>query len=300
MQDKVVLITGGTNGVGKAAAQALAGMGATVVIVGRNAAKTQRVVDELKAATHNDTVAYLLADLSVQAEIHRLAAEFLHRYDRLDVLINNAGGIFLERELTADGLEMTFALNHLNYFLLTNLLLDQLKASAPARIVNVSSDAHRGSKLDFDNLQGEQSYSGWRAYGRSKLANLLFTEELARRLEGTGVTANALHPGFVNSGFGKNNSGGAWIALFTKLYDWLGPLLGRSPEEGAETAVYLAASPAVAGVSGKYFADCKAKTPAVAATDRATAARLWAVSEGLVNLTPAPFRGMKPPQLAAD
>ncbi len=282
MRGKVCLITGGTSGIGKAAAQALAGMGAVVVIVGRDAAKTAGVVEEIKRQTNNPSVTSLLADLSVQADVRRLAAEYKQAHSRLDLLLNNAGGIFLERQLTADGLEMTFALNHLNYFLLTNLLLDRLKASAPARIVNVSSDAHRDSTLNFDDLQSEESYSAFGVYGRSKLANILFTVALADRLAGTGVTVNALHPGFVNSGFGKNNQGGLWVTLFTKVYNLVGPLLARSPEKGAETAIYLASSPEVAGLSGKYFADCAVKAPSAAATDRATAAQLWDVSERLV------------------
>ncbi len=282
MVGKVCLVTGGTNGVGKAAAQALAGMGAVVVIVGRDATKTAGVVAEIKRLTNNLAVTSLLADLSVQADVRRLAAEFKQAHSRLDLLLNNAGGIFLERQLTADGLEMTFALNHLNYFLLTNLLLDRLKASAPARIVNVASDAHQGSTLNFDDLQSEESYTAFNVYGRSKLANILFTVELADRLAGSGVTVNALHPGFVNSGFGKNNQGGLWVTLLTKVYNLVGPLLARTPEKGAETAIYLASSPDVAEISGKYFVDCKVKAPAAAATDRATAVRLWAVSEELV------------------
>ena len=287
MQGKTCLVTGATSGVGKAAAQALADKGATVVIVGRDAVKTARVVDEIKATTGNNAITSLLADLSIQADIHRLATEFQDTHDRLDVLINNAGGIFLERQLSADGIEMTFALNHLNYFLLTNLLLDMLKASAPARVINVASDAHRFGPLDFDDLQSERSYSAFGVYGRSKLANILFTVELARRLAGSGVTANALHPGFVNSGFGKNNRDGFWRGLFVKLYDWIGPLIARSPEKAAETVVYLATSPDVADVTGQYFVDCKPKTLDAAATDRATAARLWEVSAELVDLPTA-------------
>ncbi|MCB0187314.1 MAG: SDR family NAD(P)-dependent oxidoreductase, partial [Caldilineaceae bacterium] len=261
--------------------------GATVVIVGRDAVKTARVVDEIKATTGNNAISSLLADLSIQADIHRLATEFQDTHDRLDVLINNAGGIFLERKLSADGIEMTFALNHLNYFLLTNLLLDMLKASAPARVVNVASDAHRFGPLDFGDLQSERSYSAFGVYGRSKLANILFTVELAQRLAGSGVTVNALHPGFVNSGFGKNNRNGFWRGLFVKLYDWIGPLIARSPEKAAETVVYLATSPDVANVTGQYFVDCKPKAPDAAATDRATAKRLWEVSAELVDLPTA-------------
>ena len=182
-------------------------MGATVVIVGRDAQKTAQVVEEIRTATGNQNVDWLLADLSSQQDIRRLASEFKSKYSHLHVLLNNAGGTFMTRQLSVDGIEMTFALNHLAYFLLTNLLLDTMKASAPARIINVSSDAHSGGKIDFDNLQGERSYSSFGPYGNSKLANILFTTELARRLEGTGVTVNALHPGLTSTGFGKNNPG---------------------------------------------------------------------------------------------
>src|SRR5712692_8269845 len=207
MQGKVCLITGGTNGIGKSTAQELARMGATVVIVGRNAQKTAQVVEEIRAASGNNTVDPLLADLSSQQEVRRLASEFKSKYSQLHVLLNNAGGTFTTRQLSVDGIEMTFALNHLAYFLLTNLLLDTIIASAPARIINVSSDAHAHGKIEFDNLQGERAFSGTGPYGNSKLANILFTTELARRMEGTGVTANALHPGLTSTGFGKNNPG---------------------------------------------------------------------------------------------
>lgn len=203
MEGKVCLITGGTNGIGKSTAQELARLGATVVIVGRNAQKTCRVVDEIRAASGNQNVDSLLADLSSQQEIRRLADEFKRKYPYLHVLLNNAVGTFMTRQLSVDGIEMTFALNHLAYFLLTNLLLDTLKKSIPARIINISSDAHSGGKIEFDNLQGERSYSSFGPYGNSKLANILFTTELSRRVEGTVVTVNAVHPGLVNTGFGK-------------------------------------------------------------------------------------------------
>ena len=207
MTGKICLVTGATNGIGMATAQALAHMGATVVIVGRDAQKAARVTEEIRAASGNQNVDWLLADLSSQQDIRRLATEFKSKYSHLHVLLNNAGATFTTRQLSVDGIEMTFALNHLAYFLLTNLLLDTIKASSPARIINVSSDAHSGGKIDFDNLQGERSYSSFGPYGNSKLANILFTTELARRLEGTGVTVNALHPGFTSTGFGKNNPG---------------------------------------------------------------------------------------------
>ena len=277
MQDKVCLITGGTNGIGKSAAQALAQLGATVVIVGRDSQKTSQVVEEIRSATGSNSVDSLLADLSSQQDVRRLAGEFQSKYSRLHVLLNNAGGTFLTRQLSVDGLEMTFALNHLAYFLLTDLLLDLLKASAPARIINVSSDAHATGKIEFDNLQGERDFSGLGPYGNSKLANILFTIELARRLDGTGVTANALHPGLTNTGFGKNNPG--WLMT---LMGAIIPLIARSPAKGARTSVYLASSPEVAGVTGKYWVDSKVKQPAPQASDRATAKQLWEVSSKLI------------------
>jgi NAD(P)-dependent dehydrogenase (short-subunit alcohol dehydrogenase family) len=281
MNGKICLVTGGTNGIGEATAQTLAQMGATVVIVGRNAPKTAQLVEEIRAASGNKNVDSLLADLSSQEEVRRLADEFKSKYPHLHVLLNNAGAVFLQRQLSVDGIEMTFALNHLAYFLLTNLLLDTLKASAPARIINVSSGAHTSGRIEFDNLQGERSY-GSRAYGNSKLANILFTMELARRLEVTevtGVTVNALHPGFVATGFGKNN--GKIIAALVSIF---APLVARSPAKGAETPIYLASSPSVEGITGKYFYDSHMIPPAPQATDMAVARKLWDVSAELVHL----------------
>ena len=278
MQGKVCLITGGTNGIGKSTAHELARMGATVVIVGRNAQKTSQVVEEIRAASGNNTVDSLLADLSSQQDVRRLANEFKSKYSHLHVLLNNAGAVFMRRQLSVDGIEMTFALNHLAYFLLTNLLLDTIKASAPARIINVSSGAHTSGKIEFDNLQGERDYSS-RAYGNSKLATILFTMELARRLEGTGVTVNALHPGFVSTGFGKNNPG-----FLMKIIRAVVPLIARSPEKGAETSIYLASSPEVQSITGKYFVDCKVTQPAPQATDMVVARRLWDVSAEMAHL----------------
>jgi NAD(P)-dependent dehydrogenase (short-subunit alcohol dehydrogenase family) len=278
MQGKVCLITGGTSGIGKSTAHELARMGATVVIVGRNAQKTSQVVEEIRAASGNNTVDSLLADLSSQQEVRRLANEFESKYSHLHVLLNNAGAVFMQRQLSVDGIEMTFALNHLAYFLLTNLLLDKIKASAPARIINVSSGAHTSGKIEFDNLQGERNYSS-RAYGNSKLATILFTMELARRLEGTGVTVNALHPGFASTGFGKNNPG-----FLMKIIRAVVPLIARSPEKGAETSIYLASSPEVQSITGKYFIDCKVSQPAPQATDMVVARKLWDVSAEMVHL----------------
>jgi NAD(P)-dependent dehydrogenase (short-subunit alcohol dehydrogenase family) len=282
MQGKICLITGGTNGIGKSTAQGLARLGATVVIVGRDAQKTRQVVEEIRSATDNENVDSLLADLSSQQEVRRLASEFKRKYSQLHVLLNNAGGTFTPRQLSVDGIEMTLALNHLAYFLLTNLLLDMLEVSAPARIINVSSDAHSRGTIDFDNLQGERSYSSFGPYGNSKLANILFTIELARRLEGTGVTVNALHPGLTSTGFGKNNPG-----LLMKIMGVVIPLIARSPEKGAVTSIYLASSPEVQSITGKYFVDCKVTQPAPQATDSAVARQLWDVSADMVHLADA-------------
>jgi NAD(P)-dependent dehydrogenase (short-subunit alcohol dehydrogenase family) len=278
MQGRICLITGGTNGIGKSTAKELARMSATVVIVGRNAQKTSQVVEEIRAASGNNTVDSLLADLSSQQEVRRLADEFKRKYSHLHVLLNNAGAVFLQRQFSIDGIEMTFALNHLAYFLLTNLLLDTIKASAPARIINVSSGAHTSGKIEFDNLQGERNF-GPGAYNNSKLANLLFTVELARRLEGTGVTVNALHPGFVATGFAKNN--GKVIAALISIFS---PLIARSPAKGAETSIYLASSPGVEDITGKYFYDSHAIAAAPQATDMAVAGKLWDVSAEMVHL----------------
>ncbi len=278
MQGKICLITGGTNGIGKSTALELARMGATVLIVGRNAQKTSQVVEEIRAESGNSSVDSLLADLSSQQEVRHLANEFKSKYSQLHVLLNNAGGVFMHRQLSIDGIEMTFALNHLAYFLLTNLLLDTIKASAPSRIVNVSSGAHSGGKIEFDNLQSEQDYNA-SVYGNSKLANILFTMELTRRLQGASVTVNALHPGFVNTGFGKNNPG-----FLMKIIRSVVPLVARSPEKGAETSIYLASSPNVQSTTGKYFVDSKVAQTAPQASDTAIAGKLWDVSAEMVHL----------------
>ena len=278
LQGKICLITGGTNGLGKSTALSLAKMGATVVIVGRDELKSVQVVEELRTASGNNNVHSLTADLSSQADVRRLAGEFKAKYPKLHVLINNAGAAFTQRQLSADGVEMTLALNHLAGFLLTNLLLDTLKASAPARIINVSSGGHTAGRIDFDNLQGEKKY-GFDAYLNSKLANILFTAELAKRLEGTQVTVNALDPGLTATGFGTNN--GKVMATLIKVF---APLVMRSPEKGAETSVYLASSPDLETVAGKYFQDSKSVPPAPQADDAVVAKKLWDVSAELVNL----------------
>jgi NAD(P)-dependent dehydrogenase (short-subunit alcohol dehydrogenase family) len=278
MQGKVCMVTGATAGIGMSTAEALAGMSATMVVVGRNREKCESVVARFKRDTGNQEVSYLLADLSSQDQIRSLASEFLEKYSRLDVLVNNAGGIFLLRRKSEDGIEMTFALNHLNYFLLTNLLLDRIKASAPSRIIMVSSNSHRGKHLDFDNLEGKGLENPMTAYGRTKLCNVLFTYELARRLADTGVTVNALHPGFVSTDIAKNNG---WLV---RLFQ---PLVMRSAlpmEVGAQTSIYLASSLEVEGVTGKYFARKKAIESDPASNDETAAKRLWQVSAEMTGL----------------
>jgi len=278
MKGKICMVTGATAGIGQATAQALAQQGATVVVVARDAEKATRTVAHIQRETGNRDVQWLLADLSEQTQLRRLAREFKQRYPRLDVLINNAGAFFLTRQLSADGIEMTFAVNHLSVFLLTHLLLDTLQASAPARVVNVASTSHRGARIDFEDLQGERKYRGMRAYGQAKLAMVLFTYELARRLEGTGVTVNALHPGFVATNIGQNNG---WLF---KLISPLMKLIARRPEKGAQTSIYLATSPEVAGVTGKYFVDNKAVPSDPASYDEALAKRLWEMSAAMTGL----------------
>jgi NAD(P)-dependent dehydrogenase (short-subunit alcohol dehydrogenase family) len=276
---KVCLITGATSGIGAVTAEALARQGARVVLVGRSAEKCARTREQIQARTGNPDVETLLADLSSQQQVRQLAQDFRDRHARLDVLVNNAGGLWMKRQETAEGLEMTFAVNHLAYFLLTNLLLDRLRASAPARIVNVASAAHRRAVLRFDDLMGQKSFNGWRAYKRSKLANLLFTYELARRLEGTGVTANALHPGWVATGFASHNNG--W---FGGVFQVASRLFALRSEKGARTVIYLATAPEVANVSGQYFVKCRPVRSSRASRDSAAAERLWAVSEELTKL----------------
>ncbi len=277
MSGKVCLVTGATSGIGRVTARELARMDATVVAVGRNRQKGEETVAEIKRRSANDKVEFLQADLSSQESIRDLARTFTDKYDQLQVLVSNAGGVFSKRETTVDGLEMTFALDHLAYFLLATLLLPVLERSAPARIINVSSGAQGTGKIDFDDLQGAKRYSGWRAYSQAKLANVLFTYELARRLQGTGVTANCLHPGFVATGFAQNNSG-ALQALIKA-----GQVFAISPEKGAETSVFLASSPLVEGVSGKYFANKKEKKSAKQSYDESAARRLWDVSAQLTG-----------------
>lgn len=276
MQGKRVLVTGATDGIGKVAAIELAKMGAEVIIVGRDAIKTRKVMIDLKQASGSTRVDMLLADLSSMADVRAVAEEFLSRHERLDVLLNNAGAYFAEYRTSADGYEMTFALNHLAYYLLTALLLDALKATAQekgeARIVNVSSSAHRSGQHGFqeERLRDGGGYRGLNAYSESKLANILFTYELARQLEGSGVTANALHPGLVATAFGHNNSG-----FMTVVLKVLQKVFGRSPKKGAETLIYLASSAEVDGISGKYWSDRQQKRSNEASYSQDLQRRLW-------------------------
>jgi retinol dehydrogenase 14 len=277
---KFVLVTGGTGGIGKATAIGLAALGARVGITGRDQARTAAAAAGIRAAAPNAAVDAFAADMSAQAGVRRLAAQVLDAYPRLDVLVNNVGGFWAHRHLTVDGMERTFALNHLAPFLLTSLLLGRLTASAPARVVTVSSAAHASGRIDFEDLQGERAYSGQRAYVQSKLANVMFTFELARRVDGTGVTATVLHPGVVRTSFGAEDQA-AYFALMARV----ARLFMKTPAQGAVTPVYLASSPEVEGITGRYFANRRPKTASKAAYDTAAAARLWQVSAGLAGLT---------------
>ncbi len=280
MQHKTVLITGGNAGIGLETARALAKQGATVVIVARDAAKGEQAVADIVKTTGNERVSFMKCDLGSQKQVRQLAADFKAKHDRLDVLVNNAGAFFSEYGETEDGIERQFAINHLGPFLLTHLLLDLLKASAPARIVNVASRAHYRGRINFDDLYFKKNYDGFiKAYGQSKLANVLFTNELARRLEGTGVTVNSLHPGVVATDIALKESKG-----FYRFGWWLWKHFMITTEQGAETSIYLASSPVVEGVTGQYFDKCKAKQCAKDGADKNIAQRLWEVSEKLTGL----------------
>ncbi len=277
MTGKICLVTGATSGIGEVTAHALARRGATLIVVGRNPGKTRDTAHRIVQQTGNHAVEPMVADLSSQQAIRHLTHEFLSRYQHLHVLVNNAGALIMSREKSVDGIAPMFALNHLSYFLLTNLLLDTIKRSAPARIVNVASDTHRGAKLDFANLEGGTGFAG---YGQSKLANILFTYELARRLEGTGVTVNALHPGVVGTNFAAN------INPLVRLLKPLANKVMLSPEDGAQTSIYLATSPEVEGISGKYFDKKKAVQSSPMSYDTAAARQLWEISAKMVGLVP--------------
>jgi retinol dehydrogenase 14 len=278
MSGKTVLITGGTGGIGRAAAIGLSSMGARVGITGRDRARAEGAAAAIARESGNPAIDIFVADMSSQADVRRLADEVLVAYPRLDVLLNNVGGFWAHRHVTADGLEHTFALNHLAPFLLTSLLLDRLIASAPARIVTVSSGAQSLGKIDFDDLMGERRYSGQQAYNQSKLANVMFTYELAKRIEGSGVTATVLHPGVTSTGFGSEDMARGWGPLIALMRPFM-----KSPERGAETPIYLASSPEAEGVTGRYFADRKAKKSHESSYDSATTGRLWDVSADLVG-----------------
>ncbi len=275
MDGKVVVITGGTSGIGQVAATALARQGARIVLIARDRARVAQALAEISRAAPGVAHRAVYADLSSITETRRVGAEIAATEPRIDVLINNAGALFNRRRVSPDGLEMTFAVNHMAYFVLTEALLPTLKQSGPARIVNTASAAHQGAKLDFNDLQSERAYSGFQVYGRSKLCNILFTRELARRLKDSGVTANSLHPGFVATRFG-DGSGGLLQALMP-----IAKLGAISPAKGAETIIYLASSPEVAQTSGVYFYLSKPKTPSPEAQDDDAAARLWAESARL-------------------
>ncbi|HEY3768672.1 MAG TPA: SDR family oxidoreductase [Candidatus Angelobacter sp.] len=278
MNGKTVVITGATSGIGQVAAEKLAAMGARLVLVARDKSRGEAELVRLRTITPaiNHSIHY--ADLSLMAEVKRVAAEIAAAEPRIDVLINNAGALFGARHVTTDGLELTFATNHMSYFLLTYGLRERLRSSAPARVVNVASDAHKGQRLNFNDLQST-SYSGFRVYGRSKLCNILFTRELASRWAGTGVTANSLHPGFVSTRFG-DSSGGllSWGVRAAKMF-------AISPEKGAETIIYLASSPEVSSATGLYYYKCKPATPTKEAQDSNTAQRLWQESEKIAGIT---------------
>jgi NAD(P)-dependent dehydrogenase (short-subunit alcohol dehydrogenase family) len=277
-----VLVTGATSGIGRATALGLAAMGAHVAITGRDRGRTQDAAREIGAAG-GVKVKVFIADLSSQAQVRRLASEVLEGLPRIDVLVNNAGGYWDTRHVTVDGLERTFAVNHLAPFLLTNLLLNRLERSAPARVVTVASNAHATGRIDFDNLQGEQSYSGGRAYSQSKLANVLFTYHLARRMRGSGVTANALHPGVVRTSFGAEDP----ARIQRLLVPLLRPVM-KSPARGAATSIHLASALQLEHVSGRYFANRRPRRSSARSNDQTVAARLWEASADLVGLTAAP------------
>ena len=280
MAGKTALVTGGTGGIGRATAAGLAALGARVGITGRDKARTQAAATEIVRESGNPAVDAFAADMSCQAEIRALAIAVRSAYPRLDVLVNNVGGFWATRHVTADGLERTFAVNHLAPFLLTGLVLDRLKDSAPARIVTVSSNVQAAGRLNFDDLQGERTYSGQRAYSQSKLANVVFTYELARRLEGTGVTATALHPGLVRTSFSAEDPS----RLSKVMIPLLRPFM-KAPARGAATSIYLASAPEAEGVTGRYFTNRRPKTSSMASYDTVTAAQLWQISADLTGLS---------------
>jgi NAD(P)-dependent dehydrogenase (short-subunit alcohol dehydrogenase family) len=276
MSGKVCLVTGANSGIGLVTARELVRMGADVILSCRDERKGEAARAEIRQATGRDVTAILYADFASLDDVRRLAAEVQGIGRPLHVLVNNAGLMLTERRTTREGFEYTFGVNHLAPFLLTELLREHLRKSGEARIVNVASRAHKRAQLDFDDLQSERSFDGWTVYCRSKLCNVLFNLELARRLEGTGITANSLHPGVVATGFGRESTG-LWKTILA-----IGRPFMTSPEGGARTSIYLASDPSVRGVSGKYFAACRPATPSKAGQSRSDASRLWEISERLV------------------
>jgi len=276
---KIILITGATSGIGKEAAKSLAILNYHLVLVGRNEEKTKLVAQEIKNLSNNPQIDYLIADLSLLNEVKKLANNFSTKYTHLDVLINNAGGVNQKKTITSEGLELTFALNHLSYFYLTDLLLDSLKNSQSARIVNVSSAAHKTGQVDFANLQGEKSYSSFISYAKSKLENILFTNKLSRFLVGTKITVNALHPGRVNTNFGKQSKAG----LIWKILSLFFSFGAITPAEGSKTIAYLASSDEVEGVSGKYFYKNQAIETSEQAKDIQAKDKLWQISLDIIK-----------------
>jgi len=281
MQGKVVVITGGTSGIGAVAAEALAAKGARIVLVARDPKRAEATLARLKAANGAAEHSAYYANLASIAETKAVAARIAAAEPRINVLINNAGALFNHRQLSPDGLEMTFAVNHMAYFVLTEGLRERLAAVPGARVVSTASGAHKGARLDLDDLQSAKGYSGFAVYGRSKLCNILWTREAARRFEAANVRVNCLHPGFVATRFG-DGSGGLMQAVMP-----LAKLMALSPKKGAETLVYLASSPDAGGISGKYFFECKPAEPSLEAQDDAVAAWLWARSSQIAAAVPA-------------
>lgn len=280
MKDKTILITGATSGIGKETARALAEQGAEVIFTARTEAKAQAALADLKEHTGSEQISYFLCDFTSQEAIHSLAKALTDEHSHLDVLVNNAGAVFASRQETKEGIERTFAVNHLGYFLLTHLLFDLLKAAPTARIVNVASDAHKAVKeINIDDLGFKQGYSIMKAYGLSKVANIMFTYELARKLEGSNVTVNALHPGFVATNIGANT-----IPMIGKAIKWLVNLTAKDVKTGAQTSIYLASSPEIEGVSGKYFSNCKETPSNKISYDQSLQKKLWEISASMTSL----------------
>jgi NAD(P)-dependent dehydrogenase (short-subunit alcohol dehydrogenase family) len=278
MNGKVVMITGANSGIGKETAIELAKMGANIIMVCRSRERGEKALEEIKEMANSKKIELLIADLADQSSIRMMVERFKKRYDKLHVLINNAGVMLTKRTTTSEGYESTFAINHIGHFLLTNLVLDMLKASSPSRIINVSSSAHKFAKLNFDDIDNEQKYRGFRTYANSKLFNILFSYELARRMEGTGVTVNTLHPGVIRTNLGKNNN-----KKLIKLMSTIFRLFMRSPKKGARTTVYLASSPDVEKVNGKYFVNRKPKKSSNISYEKTLQNKLWEISANLTN-----------------